>query len=310
MAVPSLASAVFFPGQTLDPGCNPLDSDCTVDTARVGNASPFRFFDLDNTNSVGIQSPVNVAADYLLVLPPDDGDSGQFLTTDGNGILSWGTGSGVLPDPSGHAGKFLQSDGTNAQWASTAMTPYYNGTELQMYNVGDAFYTGFVAPAGLSANSVYTLPPDYPDSNKILQSDSSGVLSWVDRSVSAGALFVGKTTLSYNANLSAGGRVGYLAANYLCDQAFAGSHICTDSEMIYSISQLNISTEPAWAAAAWIATGGAKYSPSEIPANDCDGFTHGTPDTYLGSFWMFDQTDGGAGGLGHCGNTIPLACCR
>lgn len=122
--------------------------------------------------------------------------------------------------------------------------------------------------------------------------------------------YFNQTGASYDANLSAGGYVGYQAANYICDQAFSGTHFCYESEIILTMHQTNISALADWSNTAWIATGGAKYSPADVPVNDCNGFTHGTPGTYLGSFWIFDQQDGGVGGVGHCGNTLPLACCK
>ncbi len=303
--------AAFFPGETLDPNCAPSDPDCYIDIAQVRQANPYRFYDLDDSDYVEIQAPIDVPTSYLLVLPEDPGSAGQFLTTDGNGMLSWGTGNGILPDQTGHTGKYLQTDGTNTQWVPAMTTQYLDGAEIQFYNDGDTFYTGFVAPVGLLANTIYTLPTNYPNSNQVLQSDDSGNLSWVNASSGGGmGVFVGQTTNNYTGSLSSGGDTGYKAANALCDNDFPGSRLCTQTELIHSIAQLDISAIADWTNAAWIASGGAKYSPAVVPANDCNGFTHGVPGDYLGSFWMFDQTDGGAGGLGHCGNTIPLACCQ
>jgi len=39
-------------------------------------------------------------------------------------------------------------------------------------------YTGFQAPAAVTAHTLYTLPANYPASNKILQSTDAGILSW------------------------------------------------------------------------------------------------------------------------------------
>lgn len=47
-------------------------------------------FESSNTNSVRLQSPA-AFADYVLTLPVDDGTANQVLTTDGSGVLSWGT---------------------------------------------------------------------------------------------------------------------------------------------------------------------------------------------------------------------------
>jgi len=43
----------------------------------------------NGTNYVQLQSPAALAASYTLTLPVDDGTSGQLLSTDGSGVLSW-----------------------------------------------------------------------------------------------------------------------------------------------------------------------------------------------------------------------------
>ncbi len=42
-----------------------------------------------DTNKITIQTPADVAANYVLTLPPDNGGAGEVLTTDGNGVLTW-----------------------------------------------------------------------------------------------------------------------------------------------------------------------------------------------------------------------------
>lgn len=49
----------------------------------------------DNDKAVAIIAPAALAADYTLTLPPNDGTNGQFLKTDGTGVLSWGAGDGT-----------------------------------------------------------------------------------------------------------------------------------------------------------------------------------------------------------------------
>lgn len=52
------------------------------------------------TNTVTIQSPT-LAGSYTLTLPTTDGTSGQLLSTDGSGVLSWATnGAGDVVGPS------------------------------------------------------------------------------------------------------------------------------------------------------------------------------------------------------------------
>lgn len=49
----------------------------------------------DNNKGVTITAPGSLAANYTLTLPADDGTNGQFLKTDGTGVLSWGAGDGT-----------------------------------------------------------------------------------------------------------------------------------------------------------------------------------------------------------------------
>lgn len=45
--------------------------------------------------AVGLKAPTSLTADYTLVFPPDDGDVGQLLSTDGSGTLGWVTVGGT-----------------------------------------------------------------------------------------------------------------------------------------------------------------------------------------------------------------------
>ena len=56
-----------------------------------------RFRDADNSNYAGIKAPATIAANYTLTLPTDDGTSGQLLSTNGSGVLSWAA-AGTAPD--------------------------------------------------------------------------------------------------------------------------------------------------------------------------------------------------------------------
>jgi hypothetical protein len=42
-----------------------------------------------DANVITLVSPANIAADYTLTLPVDDGSPNQVLSTDGNGVTSW-----------------------------------------------------------------------------------------------------------------------------------------------------------------------------------------------------------------------------
>ena len=46
-------------------------------------------FEANNVNNIKIKSPNSLLADYSLTLPPNDGDDGDLLKTDGDGNLQW-----------------------------------------------------------------------------------------------------------------------------------------------------------------------------------------------------------------------------
>ena len=60
--------------------------------------SPLRFYDSNNSNYVGFKASATVAADIMWTLPSADGTSGQVLSTDGSGTLSWISSSSAPPD--------------------------------------------------------------------------------------------------------------------------------------------------------------------------------------------------------------------
>jgi len=63
-----------------------------------GSTTPLKFKELQSngTNSVGFKAPDNITSDVIWVLPRIDGDNGDVLSTDGNGVLEWSSGSSSL----------------------------------------------------------------------------------------------------------------------------------------------------------------------------------------------------------------------
>jgi hypothetical protein len=74
-----------------------VDANKAVDEIIIGNSTTvgggIKLNEGTNngTDSVTIKAPNNLAASYTLTLPADDGTTGQFLKTDGNGVLSFDT---------------------------------------------------------------------------------------------------------------------------------------------------------------------------------------------------------------------------
>ena len=76
---------------------------------------------------------------------------------------------------------------TNNEAALTLTNTYasLNKDNYELRFHDGSYYTGFKSHATMTANAMYTLPPAYPSGNKILQSDTSGNLTWVTDSTVA-----------------------------------------------------------------------------------------------------------------------------
>ena len=63
----------------------------TLSVKGSGNSAVgvIRHYDNDDSNYIDIQAPGTVATNYALTLPTTAGSSGQVLTTDGSGVLTW-----------------------------------------------------------------------------------------------------------------------------------------------------------------------------------------------------------------------------
>jgi hypothetical protein len=58
--------------------------------------SDLRFADADSSNWVAFQAPATIAANVTWTLPAADGTSGQLLSTNGSGTLSWASDTGAI----------------------------------------------------------------------------------------------------------------------------------------------------------------------------------------------------------------------
>jgi len=191
------------------------------------------------------------------------------------------------------------------------LDPAETGTALNVAGViqangsGDNYFAGNV---GIGTNAPSTaLEVNGTVTATSFVGDGSGLTGMTQGM----GVFVGKTTNTYNGELTfAPSLTGYQAGNAICNADFAGSHMCTQTEVIDTINKEDISGIGGWTENAWLNAGGGKYAPADSPVNDCNGWMHGLAGNYLGSFWIFDQTTGGVGGVINCGSTKKLACCE
>ena len=103
---------------------------------QVGGATPLRFADSDSSNYVAFKSPTTVSTNVTWTLPSADGGSGQFLSTNGSGTLSWATASG------GSSGPILESQIVISQ--NYTLTSNTNGFSVGPVSVA----TGYAVTVG------------------------------------------------------------------------------------------------------------------------------------------------------------------
>jgi len=89
-------------------------------------------YDADNTNRAVITVPTNIPANYVLTLPTSAGSSGQVLSTDGSGNLSWASSGSFDPASPGAIGGTTPS--TGAFTTVSATTTETNGAINVTYN--------------------------------------------------------------------------------------------------------------------------------------------------------------------------------
>ena len=130
-------------------------------------------FDSDsgNTNKVSLQGPSSLSSDVTFTLPNSDGSSGQFLTTNGSGVLSFATqNTSSLQFPDGTVGLSLGQQ--NEIQINSANHKVVFDTDT-----GNIHEISFAGPSTLTKTSAFTLPED-GSAGQFLKTDGSGVLSF------------------------------------------------------------------------------------------------------------------------------------
>lgn len=76
-------------------------------------AVPLRFNDLDDSHYVELRAPNVVTTSVTYQLPPADGSSGQFLQTNGSGVMTWATPASAAPNANKNTFTLVSGDITN-----------------------------------------------------------------------------------------------------------------------------------------------------------------------------------------------------
>ncbi len=122
---------------TVQSAINELDTekvakagDTMTGALNLDNEQELRLSEADGSgaNFVAIKALATLGANYTLTLPHDDGNSGQYLQTDGNGILTWVTPAGVGET----------NTGSNQGAAGVGVYDAKSGVDLQFRNINAA----------------------------------------------------------------------------------------------------------------------------------------------------------------------------
>lgn len=162
----------------------------------VVNQGLLRLYELtaNGTNFVALRAPAALSGDTTYTLPPGDGLSGQFLSTDGTGSLSWSTpvGAGDVVGPASSTdnaiARFNGVDGKTLQNSGVIVDDNNNVTllaegSIRLADTDSSNYVGFKAPGTVAADLVWTLPAADGTVGQVLSTDGTGALSFVANGV-------------------------------------------------------------------------------------------------------------------------------
>jgi hypothetical protein len=134
---------------------------------------------------IGAQS--NQTEDLVIGLPLTNGNSGDVLSTDGSGLLSW-----ISPTTGGGVANPMTSDldGGGNNITNVAQVTANNieiNDQLKLVSGTTAFKTVIEAFPTMSASVTYVLPATAGTADYVLSTNGSGTLNWVEQSGGGGS---------------------------------------------------------------------------------------------------------------------------
>ena len=156
----------------------------------------------NDVNTITVKSPADIAANYALTLPINDGAPGEVLSTDGSGVLSWVSSSAGSVTSVTSANNYLSIANTTTTPVITANV----GTAANTLAAGDdarivgalqkSVYDADVAPASLCTTSQTPYWSTIADTWLCQNISVSGLGGFVD----GGNTFAATATLGTNSN--------------------------------------------------------------------------------------------------------------
>lgn len=129
----------------------------------------------NNNHGVSIQSPPHSAgATYTLTLPTGTGTNGQFLSTNGSGVLSWGTVdlSTRLALAGGTMTGALTLSGAPTANLHAATKAYVDSSSGNALPLSGGTMTGAITLSGAPTASLHASTKQYVDDNKVIAIDA------------------------------------------------------------------------------------------------------------------------------------------
>ena len=145
---------------------------------RINSTGELKLYDSDDSNYVSFKSGGTVSSNVTWTLPTADGSSGQALTTDGSGTLSWATASSA--DPSSADGDSLGT--ASAEWSDLFLA---DGGTIKFGNDQDVILT-HVADTALLLNAAMRI--QFRDSGLYIGSNADGDLDIVSDGTAADSI--------------------------------------------------------------------------------------------------------------------------
>ena len=186
------------PGTLTNSSAIITNSSGQIDTLKVGKTSTAGIIDFlegdGGSAKVRVQAPNALAGDVTLTLPATDGDSGQFLQSNGSGVLSFATVTSTFT---------LAADSGSNDTFNTGETLTFSGTDPIDTTVGDGSITISIDDATTSAKGAASFSSnDFSVSSGAVTIKASGVSNAQlagsianAKLASAGQLTLGSTTL-------------------------------------------------------------------------------------------------------------------
>lgn len=92
---PTFTGTVTIPANAVISGYAPLASPTLTGDVTINAQGDLRFADSDSSHWVAFQAPATITTNVTWTLPSADGTSGQALSSNGSGTLSWASYAGL-----------------------------------------------------------------------------------------------------------------------------------------------------------------------------------------------------------------------